>query len=339
MDKETLSNYGWIVVLVLILAVMLALASPFGSFVSTAIKDVTGGFWDVNSTALNSAGVLTDDVSFDEEMQKGENEWTVPDDGTYTTVNGAVYNAGDVIPKDYQIQEGDTYVDSDYIYKYKYYFTVTWTSTWELNSAQTGWGVRVKNIEKNTYGVILNQINNEPVTTLQYTFWNCSKLTSSPTIPNGITNMKSTFANCSSLITAPEIPDSVINVSNTFSGCGELKNVPAIPDSVINMAGTFQNCKSLITSPEISNNVSDLSSAFEGCSNLITPPDLSGCTKLNSLYQTFANCQNLTGYITINANPTEYSGCFQNVDIKGQNITLVGSSQLLEEIKSTGYNY
>jgi hypothetical protein len=31
MDKETLSHYGWIVILVLILAVLLALASPFGS--------------------------------------------------------------------------------------------------------------------------------------------------------------------------------------------------------------------------------------------------------------------------------------------------------------------
>ena len=30
MDKETLSNYGWIVICVLVLAVMLALATPFG---------------------------------------------------------------------------------------------------------------------------------------------------------------------------------------------------------------------------------------------------------------------------------------------------------------------
>ena len=30
MDKETLSNYGWIVICVLVLAVMIALATPFG---------------------------------------------------------------------------------------------------------------------------------------------------------------------------------------------------------------------------------------------------------------------------------------------------------------------
>lgn len=38
MDKQTLSNYGWGVVLVLILAVLLALASPFGSFVTGTIE-------------------------------------------------------------------------------------------------------------------------------------------------------------------------------------------------------------------------------------------------------------------------------------------------------------
>mgnify|MGYP003321296673 CR=1 FL=1 len=35
MDKETLSNYGWIVICVIVLAVMIALATPF----ATAIKD------------------------------------------------------------------------------------------------------------------------------------------------------------------------------------------------------------------------------------------------------------------------------------------------------------
>ena len=41
MDKETLSNYGWIVILVLILAVMIALATPFGNFIAGAIKSTT----------------------------------------------------------------------------------------------------------------------------------------------------------------------------------------------------------------------------------------------------------------------------------------------------------
>ena len=61
MDKETLSNYGWIVILVLVLAVMLALASPFGNFVATALKSTTQGLFDVNQNALDIAGIVLPD--------------------------------------------------------------------------------------------------------------------------------------------------------------------------------------------------------------------------------------------------------------------------------------
>ena len=65
MDKETLSNYGWIVICVLVLAVMIALATPFGTFVSDAVKGTTQGLFDTNQKALNSTGLITmDDQSF-----------------------------------------------------------------------------------------------------------------------------------------------------------------------------------------------------------------------------------------------------------------------------------
>ena len=54
MDKETLSNYGWIVICVLVLAVMIALATPFGDYISTAVKSTTQGLFDTNKNALNS---------------------------------------------------------------------------------------------------------------------------------------------------------------------------------------------------------------------------------------------------------------------------------------------
>jgi hypothetical protein len=66
MDKETLSNYGWIVICVLVMVVMIALATPFGSFVSEAVKSTTQGFFDVNQNALNSTGLINiDDQCFD----------------------------------------------------------------------------------------------------------------------------------------------------------------------------------------------------------------------------------------------------------------------------------
>ena len=38
MDKETLSQYGWVVICVLVLAVMIAMATPFGNSIKEAIN-------------------------------------------------------------------------------------------------------------------------------------------------------------------------------------------------------------------------------------------------------------------------------------------------------------
>ena len=43
---------------VLVLAVMIALATPFGTFVADAVKSTTQGLFDVNQNALNSTGLI-----------------------------------------------------------------------------------------------------------------------------------------------------------------------------------------------------------------------------------------------------------------------------------------
>ena len=52
MDKETLSNYGWVVICVLVLVVMIALATPFGKFIAEAVKNTTQGLFDASYNAL-----------------------------------------------------------------------------------------------------------------------------------------------------------------------------------------------------------------------------------------------------------------------------------------------
>jgi hypothetical protein len=54
MDKETLSNYGWVVICVLVLVVMIALATPFGKFIAEAVKNSTKALFDVSEKALNT---------------------------------------------------------------------------------------------------------------------------------------------------------------------------------------------------------------------------------------------------------------------------------------------
>ena len=54
MDKSTLSNYGWIVVCVLVLAVMLALATPFGNFIARGFEATYTGFDYTANEALET---------------------------------------------------------------------------------------------------------------------------------------------------------------------------------------------------------------------------------------------------------------------------------------------
>lgn len=44
MDKETLSNYGWVVICVIVLAIMIALATPFGQYIRDGVKQLVNGF-------------------------------------------------------------------------------------------------------------------------------------------------------------------------------------------------------------------------------------------------------------------------------------------------------
>ena len=131
MDRETLSHYGWIVILVLILAVLLAFATPFGSFIADGFKATYAGFDMVGNGAMdvvmNSTGGcthnnteiknVTDDYTGDTVCDKcgtvlEEGKHIVPEGGQYTTADGTVYKPGDEMPQ--TAQTGDKY-------KYKMY--------------------------------------------------------------------------------------------------------------------------------------------------------------------------------------------------------------------------
>ena len=326
MDKETLSNYGWIVICVLVMAVMIALATPFGSFISEAVQSTTKGLFDVNKSALDSTGLINID----------NQEFDVPDMNHGAGESGAVTKDPALNPDDGTTpQDGNTYEYGDY--KYTYY------------SSSNGWWVAINTnvTDKNqtTYGAILESINGEPVTVMQKTFYNCKSLTTAPVIPNSVTTLYQTFFNCTKLTTAPIIPSSVTNMVGTFQNCTSLKTyvgstnpdgdfsgyilpnsitslsdtfnkctaittAPSIPNSVIHMSSTFAGCTALTTAPVIPNSVTNMSSTFFGCTALTTAPVIPN----NVIYMssTFYGCTALAGSITINATPTDYSNCLYN---------------------------
>ena len=66
MDKNTLSNYGWIVIAVLVLSVMIALATPFGTYIENGVKSTTAGLFDTSEKALNVVGMTAGSGNFED---------------------------------------------------------------------------------------------------------------------------------------------------------------------------------------------------------------------------------------------------------------------------------
>ena len=374
MDKETLSHYGWIVILVLILAVLLALASPFGNFVAGAIKATTAGLFDVNQGALGAAGITIPGQSMDDTNT----------DEPVDNIPAYDHNAEELHPDNGSTpKSGDRYSYGNYEYMYK---GVWYGSYWGTSSSYTGWGVRCINDVADP-GPILESINGEPVTQMYGTFKNCTSLERAPivpanvkimefafysctnlktyagsaeangyfsmyVIPNSVTNLRHTFSECTQLTSAPAIPSSVTTMEGTFSGCVSLKtyyrNIDGdgnftnynIPNSVTTMSKTFQNCTSLIVAPKLPNSVTNLHSTFGDCVNLTTAPTIpSSATGVDSI---FSNCASLKTYH--NATKDTFDGYVLPETIQGISNTFKNCTSLTGTIEinavlsnNTGY--
>ena len=323
MDKQTLSNYGLLTVVTLILAVMLAFATPFGTYVGDGVVSVANGFVGASDEGLDEDNISNLEKQWDNKLNNnngGSNDIPdsgaggitpdepdippivdepptptirndiIPDDATYTPKGGTAITGNGTNTFPDTVQTGDTYEYGDYIYKYNQYYSGG--DSWESDKSQNGWGVRVKDASKTTYGEILSEIAGQPINTMHKTFKSCTSLATAPTIPSSVTNMQYTFEYCTSLTTAPAIPNSVTSMTFTFYSCTSLTTAPTIPSSVTNMGQTFEYCTSLTTAPTIPNGVTDMSNTFFSCTSLTTAPTIpNGVTDMSN---TFALCTSLT---------------------------------------------
>lgn len=342
MDKETLSNYGWIVVLVLVLAVMLALATPFGTFIAGAIKSTTAGLFSVNQAALGSAGIDVNDMVFENcdhletELRNVTDTYTgdtcckacgavlqtgqtvrpkVPDGGKYTAADGAVYNPGDEMPE--VVTTGDSYIYGDYEYRYNQYLNGKSNANvpnWANRESQNGWGVNAIDNKKQVYGDILDTINGKPITSIRSTFHACKSMPTVPHIPNTVTNMDFAFYGCTSLtdLSSFIIPNSVTTVWGTFTNCTGLTKAPAIPSSVSWLRTTFEGCTSLTADglPQLSEGLEQMTGTFSGCTNLEDLASYNIPSTVTSMDNTFANCSKLTHAPKIPENVTNITRAF-----------------------------
>ena len=338
MDRETLSNYGWITIVTLVLAVMLALATPFGTYVGDGVVSIARGYVATSEKKLNDDNVKEMgskwDGKFENGVASGEGSDTteikreagsvIPTGAKYTPSGKTALTGNGTNKFPDTPSSGDVYEEGDYIYTYN-----------KTGGYGSEWSVKVNDKTKASYGKILSQISSKLVTNMYKTFFDCKLLTKAPTIPSSTTSLSGTFYDCTSLTTAPIIPNSVTNMSSAFTGCKLLTKAPVIPNSITDISGAFAGCISLTNAPDMSNanNVTNMWDTFDSCTSLTTAPIIPN--SVTDMSATFYGCTSLTGTITINANPTTYDDCF-NSTIKL--IILTGSSSKLAEIAATAEN-
>ncbi len=231
MDKNTLSNYGWIVIAVLVLSVMIALATPFGKYIENGVRSTTAGLFDTSEKAMNVVGMSAGSGNF-------EDGYTGDFDKSETVIGFATFDACFGDDSRWQILDEP--------------ITLSWD---ELQLAENG----------TKYDYDASKISDTDIG--DYAFEDCHNLTSI-TIPDSVTSIGySVFKNCSG-ITSITIPDGVTSISRTFDNCYNLTSV-TIPDSVTSIGyGTFYNCYNLdaITIPDSVTTIGDY--AFNRCTAL-----------------------------------------------------------------------
>ncbi len=147
------------------------------------------------------------------------------------------------------------------------------------------------------------------VKNMSYTFWYSRNISFAPELPDGLLDMSYAFS-YTAITQAPIIPNTVENMRNAFASCSKLNPLPKefrFPEKVVNIKCVFSYCYKITTVPEIPESVKDMRQAFSYCTSL-------------------------QGEIKINANPEEYTDCF---DRTIKQITLTGESTILEEISKT----
>ena len=342
MDKSTLSNYGWIVIAVLVLSVMIALATPFGNFIVGAVESTTTGLFEVQSNAFEVIGVELPKSEFPKEPascgieghyigdDKGEHGittnystcksrhkytcqcdgWVVPNGGTYHSAD-IIEGVGEYSGTYTEYTEGQRLVcgykarQKDKLILGDYMYIYKQVYDFEIgwkNTSNDGWGVRVLDKTKTEYGPMLESVYNKPIF-LNSTFGRCTNLTKAPKIPSTVTTLINTFIECKSLTVAPDL-----------SECTQLKN----------MYYTFYNCSSLTVAPNLSNctQLTYMEGVFECCSSLITylgnsdpVGDFSNYvipSGVTTIICIFSSCKSLTVAPAIPTSVTDMSWAFEN---------------------------
>ena len=313
MDKSTFSKWGGVVVAVLVIAIMISFASPFGQFISSGVKSTLINF--KNATVMPYTVKLTTNIpeaGTAEFTGDGHNGTTLILKGEHTLTFTATCNPG------YQFlgwYVGDTLISTDAVYTEGY--TVSGRTTIEARfeaylepglyetgtkTMKTPWDELISSGILDSNGKIVSGqeaslagdlvLPNTWTSVPSSAFYNCTGLTG-VNIPDSVTSIGSeAFRGCSGL-TSIDIPDGVTSIgSSAFFGCSSLTSID-IPDGVTSIGmWAFRDCSSMtsITIPDGVTRIQEYT--YSGCSSLTSFSIPDGITSIG--HRAFYGCSGLT---------------------------------------------
>lgn len=300
MDKETLSNYGWIVICVLVLAVMLALATPFGTFVADAVKATTAGFFNVNQNAMGTAGIIIPGQEF-ESCDHDYEVTTTGDCATGTTSTHTCKLCGKTYTE--TTPAGHKYDDTGLT------CTQCGVTVVEYSFSPSDYDAKMGTTTATDANVVIPETfeyngKTYKVTSVKAMAFQNNKTIENVTMPNSVTAIYNrAFEGCSSLKSV-NIPDGVTVIGwDAFEYCGSLSCPIVIPEGVTTLGGTtFYGCRSIPSVEFKGNNLTKIDyNCFMHCESITSIIIPASVTEIGN--QAFGDCYALEE-ITILGKPT-----------------------------------
>lgn len=328
MDKETLSHYGWLVVVVIILSIVITFTTPFGKYIASGASSVLKSFSktvdvDVDSTELDAASgkvVILEGKDSVIDLTKGAS-FAFRSSADVETFKGVKVDSSVVSSSNYTVTSGSTIIT----FTKEYAATLSrGNHTVEIISSGgtavadffVGYFVQDDAIYVNASGQVLTAgklIPEAPTTGDTFTYGDYEYTYDASKGGWMVVVLDKTKAKYGEILTNINGANITALIS-TFDGCSALtsEGVPSIPNTVTDMQKTFAKCSSLVDASKIviPERVTNLFGAFSTCANLTTPPDLSKATSVKNMSWMFTACSKLATAPVIPESATNLHGCF-----------------------------